>query len=448
MLFFSPLRPLLKGWALSFFGWGLVALAMAAHGVVTRGDAWSMHLAPGLRDWLPWAVWTPLIFRLVARLPLDRARWRLAVPVHLAACAIVIGVGHWWKGALGFEGRTGPGGPPPWGRGTGLGPPEWRERLPHPRAGSGEAGPGRDLLPSELGAPPPDGFHSDRPFPRPDGDFREGPGFGNREPQPGRGPAPGFPAPLSGRGEPGPRRGFDPLRFFSFQLPIYLMLLTGAHAAVFFRRDQERAASLARARLDALRAQLQPHFLFNTLNTIAGLVHDEPDRADAMLTRLSELLRMTLDASQAHELPLSHELDFLERYLQLMHARFEERLRFSIDAPPEVRAALVPPMLLQPLVENAIEHGLGPKLSGGLVLVRAWREGDTLRLAVIDDGVGFPAGAPPPEGIGVSATRARLRELYGTLGTLGLRRNDDGSGACAEIAMPFRTEKTAANSPA
>ena len=258
-----------------------------------------MHLAPGLRDWLPWAVWTPLIFRLVARLPLDRARWRLAVPVHLAACAIVIGVGHWWKGALGFEGRTGPGGPPPWGRGTGLGPPEWRERLPHPRAGSGEAGPGRDLLPSELGAPPPDGFHSDRPFPRPDGDFREGPGFGNREPQPGRGPAPGFPAPgFPGRGEPGPRRGFDPMRFFQLP-PSDLPDAPHGRACRAFLSSRAGASRLARqCRLDSLRAQLQPHFLFNTLNTIAGLVHDEPDKRRCHADSLSELLRMSLDTSR------------------------------------------------------------------------------------------------------------------------------------------------------
>ncbi len=183
--------------------------------------------------------------------------------------------------------------------------------------------------------------------------------------------------------------------------------------------------------------QLQPHFLFNTLNTIAGLIHEEPDKADALLTALSELLRMSLETSGAQELPLRREMEFVERYLMLMHARFEERVRFEIDVEPGTRGALVPPMLLQPLVENAIEHGLQPKPGGGVIRVRAWQENQTLHLTVSDDGAGLAKAELLREGIGLGNTRARLRELYGTGATLALHER---AGTTAEITLPFRTE--------
>jgi sensor histidine kinase YesM len=235
---------------------------------------------------------------------------------------------------------------------------------------------------------------------------------------------------------------FDMFGFMSFELPIYLMILMGAHAMLFYRRDQERAASLARARLDALRMQLQPHFLFNTLNTIGGLVYEDPQKADAILTALSDLLRMSLETSRETELPLSREMEFVERYLAIMHARFEERVRFQIELEPEVRDALVPPMLLQPIVENAVEHGLQPKPAGGVVTVKASRREGSVRLEVRDDGVGLPASTSTKEGVGLQNTRARLRELYGDDATLELR-ND--SGTTVEILIPFRLAKSGAN---
>ncbi len=351
---------LLKGWLLSLLGWGLVGFAMAAHGVTTRDDAWSMHLEPSLRTWLPWAVFTPLLFRLVLRLPLDRQHWPRAVPVHLVVFTAVMLACQAWRDAdlrwLGLETARGPGGP----RGERF---AGRPRGPRPPEGFGERRP-----------PPPDFLPGDRPATLHDGSFREGARFPLNPPSRRGGP---FNPPF-GR--------FDMMRFMSFQLPLYLMILAGAHAALFFRREQERAALLAHARLDALRMQLQPHFLFNTLNTIAGLIHEEPDKADALLTALSELLRMSLETSGAQELPLRREMEFVERYLMLMHARFEERVRFEIDVEPGTRGALVPPMLLQPLVENAIEHGLQPKPGGGVIRVRAWQENQTLHLTVSDDG--------------------------------------------------------------
>jgi LytS/YehU family sensor histidine kinase len=230
---------------------------------------------------------------------------------------------------------------------------------------------------------------------------------------------------------------FDMLQFMTLELPIYLMLLTGGHATLFFRREQQRAASLARARLEALRMQLHPHFLFNTLNTIAGLIHEAPDKADAMLTALSELLRMSLETSQAQELSLDCEIDFIERYLRLMHARFEDRVRYEFHIAPETRGALVPPMLLQPIVENAVEHGLQPKPGGGLVVISASRDGETLRLSVADDGVGVPGNTPKVERIGLGNTRARLHELYGERASLTFH---NGTGLTVEIALPFRVQ--------
>lgn len=284
--------------------------------------------------------------------------------------------------------------------------------------------------------------------PRP-GDPR---GFGDRKPMPspenreppdwprdgfGRGPMPPGPLPGPFGGAKGPRGpfGFFPaLHLVTSDIPIYLMIMSAAHAALFYRRSQERAASLARARLEALRMQLQPHFLFNTLNTIAGLVHDEPDKADAVLTSLSELLRQTLEGSSELEVPLARELEFVERYLAILHTRFEDRLRFVFDIAEETRAALVPSFLLQPLVENAVRHGLEPKAGGGTVTIRARREGEALQLAVTDDGIGAPDLSAIRENIGLGNTRARLRELYGAKGTLALH-NDHG--LTVTVTLPF-----------
>ena len=375
----SLIRSLLKGWLLSFAGWSLVGLVMAAYGVTTRDDPWSIHLEPSIRVWLPWAVFTPLLFHLVAWLPIDRRHWKIAIPVHVLSCALVITASQWWK--MNFR-------PPP---------------------GFPVMMPGRRFSqpPSQPQGQPPD--------------------VAMRDPR----RTPGGPVRVR-------RMFFDMFGFMSFELPIYLMILMGAHAVLFYRREQERAASLARARLDALRMQLQPHFLFNTLNTIGGLVYEDPKKADAILTALSDLLRMSLETSREMEMPLSREMEFVERYLEIMHARFEQRVRFQIEVDADVRDALVPPMLLQPIVENAVEHGLQPKPEGGVVAVNASRQAGRLCLEVRDDGVGLSATNATIEGVGLQNTRARLRELYGDDATLNLR-ND--SGTVVEIKIPFRLEK-------
>jgi len=229
----------------------------------------------------------------------------------------------------------------------------------------------------------------------------------------------------------------------AFRMPVYLAIVSIAHAFYFYRRYQERErrtlsleASLAKARLEALRAQLQPHFLFNSLNAIAELVHVNPEAADDMLAALSDLLRLTLETSAEQELPLRRELEFAERYLAIERVRFGKRLRTSIDASREVQAALVPAFLLQPLIENAIRHGLEPKQLEGVITVGAKRVGENLQLQVKDNGVGMHMHEPLHKGIGLANVRARLQALYNGAATLELR---DSGGVTAEITIPFKT---------
>jgi len=183
--------------------------------------------------------------------------------------------------------------------------------------------------------------------------------------------------------------------------------------------------------------QLQPHFLFNTLNMIAELVHEEPNKADAMLIALSGLLRLTMETAGEQELPLRRELEFIERYLTIMHARFEDRLKFQLGIDPATHAALVPTFLLQPLVENAIEHGLGPRMAGGLISIRSRRVGDVLHLCVSDNGAGLNGQKVRREGIGLGNTRNRLKELYGEAAELDMQ---DSGGLIVDIRLPFHLE--------
>jgi two-component system LytT family sensor kinase len=364
------LPPMARAWILSFLCWGIVACSLGIEAAARTQSAWLGAVRPGITEWLPWALVTPLIFLLVKRLPIDRQRWNLAIPVHLLCCLATVLLCQWWRVLVD----------------TKLLPlPVWTADMPLP--------------------PPPPG----------------GPG--------GPGRAPGVLPPPGG--------AFDMIRMATFEVPIYLMLVSGAHTLTFYRRTQERESSLAIARAEAQKMQLQPHFLFNTLNMIAELVHEEPDKADAMLISLSGLLRLTMETAGEQELPLRRELEFIERYLTIMHARFEDRLKFQIGIDPATNAALVPTFLLQPLVENAIEHGLGPRMAGGLISIRSRRVGDLLHLCVADNGVGLNGTKAGPEGLGLGNTRNRLRELYGEAGRLDLQ---DSSGLIVEISLPFHLE--------
>ncbi len=241
-------------------------------------------------------------------------------------------------------------------------------------------------------------------------------------------PAPGFRPPL------GRRPVWDLVYLGTFQLPIYLMIICAAHAALFYRRDRDRESSLTKARLEALTAQLQPHFLFNTLNTIAELVHEDPDRADAMITALSEMLRLTLDVKAAALVPLQHETAFIERYFRIMQMRFGERLKYECEIEPRAHAGMVPRFILQPLVENAIRHGLDPKPAGGVVRISGRVEHGRLHLSVSDNGVGLAEPALR-EGLGLANTRARLHEFFQGAATVTVREEN---GVVVEVTLPYR----------
>jgi two-component system, LytTR family, sensor kinase len=226
-------------------------------------------------------------------------------------------------------------------------------------------------------------------------------------------------------------------------------LLVGFHEAWRnyrrFTRGELRAsqleARLAQAQLEVLKGQLHPHFLFNTLHAISTLIHRDPEAADEMLAQLSDLLRMTLATVGVQEVPLQQELEFLRRYLDIQQTRFADRLRVVVDVPPDTLDVNVPNQVLQPLVENAIHHGIDARRGDGLVEIRARTEGDMLRLEVRDDGPGLKAAseAPSPRGtgIGLSNTRARLHELYGPQSALELA-NYPAGGTLVSLLIPLR----------
>jgi len=220
-----------------------------------------------------------------------------------------------------------------------------------------------------------------------------------------------------------------------------------AHAIYFAARAGERErhaaqlqAQLGEARLAALSSQLNPHFLFNALNSIAELVHRDAVAADRMIVGLSALLRSSLETASSQQVPLEEELRLLGHYLDIEQIRLGERMRVEWEIAPEARAALVPPLLLQPLAENAVRHGLGRRLGAGTIRMLARREDGELRLEVQDDGAGESAGNG--FGIGLGTTRQRLQELYGAAASLELQASPHGT--VARLRLPFRTLRRAA----
>jgi anti-sigma regulatory factor (Ser/Thr protein kinase) len=226
----------------------------------------------------------------------------------------------------------------------------------------------------------------------------------------------------------------------------YVALIGLAHAGVFYRRYREREQQAARlesrlnqAQLRALQTQLQPHFLFNTLNGIATLLRRDPAKAEEMLLSLSDLLRISLSSSRRHEIPLREEMDFLGRYLALQRMRFGDRLRVTEEIEPAAMDCLVPALLLQPLVENAIRHGLEPAGRPGELRLAAVRNGEWLRLTVADDGVGLPPGDQNRAGVGLANVRERLAALYGAAHEFSIAERP-GGGVVASLKLPARTE--------
>jgi len=219
----------------------------------------------------------------------------------------------------------------------------------------------------------------------------------------------------------------------------------GWHYYKAFHERERQAAALAtelvQARLQALRMQLNPHFLFNTLNTISALIHENPDAADRMIVRLSELLRRTLDRGDVQEVPLREELEFLRSYLDIEQMRFPDRLTVTFDIEPKTQELLVPQLILQPLVENALRHGILPREEAGRVEISARVvDGQHLELRVRDNGNGLPAanGSPGREGIGLQNVRSRLAQLYGAAQQLQIGNAATG-GVEARIRIPCST---------
>jgi two-component system LytT family sensor kinase len=229
-----------------------------------------------------------------------------------------------------------------------------------------------------------------------------------------------------------------------YALLSYAAVVAAGHALEIYRRyrDREMRAAqletqLARARLHALEMQLQPHFLFNTLNSISELVHDDPAAAEVMIAQLGDLLRMTTDGAGRAEVPLSRELQTVGTYLEIERTRFQDRLSVKTEVEPDVMNAMVPNLVLQPLVENAIRHGLSPQVAPGTVTLAARRVGDVLRLTVRDDGRGLPPRGERRERVGVGNTRSRLKQAYGAAHRFELA-DAPGGGTLVTIEIPYR----------
>lgn len=355
--------------------WGLLAIVSLGNDVVrevvndcspTLGQAFR-RLPDFARRQLPpfalWALLTPAVFALAARLPVSRANaWR-RLPLHLAgALAVAFGAGAYKAGAHDLLVRHDP--------------------------------PSEHALAEWLGG----GFAASLPL----------------------------------------------------DLPIYAAVLIAgfglAHYRGVRRREAEAArleaqatelrARLAEARFEALRHQLHPHFLFNTLNTVAALVERDPAVTRKTIVRLSELLRRALDGGDRHETTLAEELSFVEGYLEIERTRFGDRFSVRVRVEDEVRRALVPSLILQPLVENAIRHGIARSTRPGRIWIDAGREGDRLRLRVRDNGPGC-GPRPPRAGVGLSNTVGRLEALHGAAAALALS-SPPGGGFEAAVALPLR----------
>src|SRR5438093_8794475 len=242
--------------------------------------------------------------------------------------------------------------------------------------------------------------------------------------------------------------------YFHVTLVIYWAIVLAHQSWGYYQRSRERelqasalATELVRTRLEVLRMQLNPHFLFNTLHVISALIHENPEDADRIVARLSELLRVSLKQSDTQEVPLRQELSFLERYLEIEQVRFQDRLAVELDIESGLDDILVPSLILQPLVENAIRHGIAPREDMGRVKIAARRLNGMLELKVGDNGPGLPEieVASHPEGVGLSNTRSRLSHLYGANHQFQLTPAP-GGGLEVTLLIPCRTE-THASAP-
>lgn len=366
--------------ALALAMWGALVLLFSAPLALPGRLSWRQALTFGVSFWALWLLFLPAVAWLSFRFPIERRKLVRNVGLHLVACLLVVGATR-----ASFR---------------------MVERIT--AAAQGPERPG----------PPADARH-----------MRPGP-------------------PGVRLGSPGALGAFHALRA-ALDVLVYWSLVGVCQAITNFRSSQERErraaeleASLASAKLQALRMQINPHFLFNTLNSIATLVYVNPRAADEMLGDLSELLRRSLDSMEEQEIPLAQELEFIGAYLGIEQKRFGERLRLDQSVPDDVKEALVPALILQPLVENAIRHGIEPQRAPGLITIQARRDGGQLHLLVRDNGKGFAAEVTngfQRRGIGLANTQARLRELYGSNQQFAFLKGEP-RGCSVEIQIPFHTE--------
>ena len=244
---------------------------------------------------------------------------------------------------------------------------------------------------------------------------------------------------------------FEAYRFmFASILPLssmlYLMTTGAIFVNIYYRKYRDREltnlqleGSLTKARLQVLQMQLRPHFLFNAHNAISQLIHKDPDAAERVLSNLSDLLRKSLEKFEESEIPLKRELEFIEKYLEIEKVRFQERLNVVMKIEPETLAALVPNMILQPLIENAIKHGISPLINGGKIEIVARRESESLVLKVADNGVGIAEHESNKlsAGIGLVNTKSRLLHLYKKEQTFEIY-SEDQKGFLVRIKVPFK----------
>lgn len=236
---------------------------------------------------------------------------------------------------------------------------------------------------------------------------------------------------------------------FSEAIGMYLLIALTAYAFSYYRRFQQGElnrlhleAQLSQSQLQALKMQLHPHFLFNTLHSISALLHKDPELARKMIARLGDFLRLTLENSGTQEVTLLQEMEFLKCYLEIERIRFEDRLSTHIEVATPALNAKVPNLILQPIVENAIRHGIAPRSTPGRIEILAKQENTILRIRVRDNGPGLPDHRTPENlfqrGLGLANTETRLDRLYGSAHRLDLT-NDPNGGVVVTLEIPFRS---------